>query len=413
MAHHPHFFTMIKRRIGKKPSVASAVVFVALLLGACVPPPEETTSPGVRTDHALAARVDAAAEKALTHLPIAGLSVAVMRDGRLVLAKGYGYANMAKRIPATADTIYRLGSIGKEFTAAAVLDLAEQGRLSLSDSVSRYLSNVPTSWDRITIRDLLAHTSGLPEGAIAPLLIETGGVGLTRQDLFRLLASQPLIFDPGTGWSYSNAGYLLAGMVIERVTGIRSEEYLANRMLRRLGLTDTFPCPDEQPENRRWAHGYEVQEGNWLRVLRLGRPPALVDPRPINMEIVSSAGGLCSSAATLVRWPDLLRSSLLEPSSFRQMTKPTVLENGRKVAYGLGVQNRRFGSHSALAHGGVINGFVTLLANFPNDDLTVAILVNTLLPEESQTKLVAAEVLSAVFDERGTWYAPFDEVSDR
>jgi CubicO group peptidase (beta-lactamase class C family) len=131
------------------------------------------------------------------------------------------------------------------------------------------------------------------------------------------------------------------------------------------------------------------------------------------MEIVSSAGGLCSSAATLVRWPDLLRSSLLEPSSFRQMTKPTVLENGRKVAYGLGVQNRRFGSHAALAHGGVINGFVTLLAHFPNDDVTVAILVNTLLNEESQTKLVAAEVLSAVFDERGTWYAPFDEISDR
>jgi D-alanyl-D-alanine carboxypeptidase len=383
-------------------------LILVLVLSGCGPRPSETSTTAVEADAALGARMDAAAKGVLREISAAGFSVAVVRDGQPVLAKGYGYADLAERVPAAANTIYRLASITKQFTAAAILHLAEEGQLSLDDQISDYLPDYPASGRRITIRNLLSHTSGLSDVAVIPLLEEAGGVGYTRDQIIDLVASQPLDFEPETGHSYSNVGFMLAGVVIEQVTGTSYADYLTNEVLRPLGLDQTSFCPDEQPRADRWAHGYDLQYGNWPRALRLGRAPAFVDPAPINMEVVSSAGGLCSTVTDLARWPGLLRS-FLDPASHREMSRPTVLSDGTKVPYGLGLQIREFGSHPAVSHGGVVTGFISVVADFPEDGVTVAILVNSRLLNLELGVELANRVLGAVFDEPASqWSDPLE-----
>lgn len=388
--------------------VQFSLILVLVLSGCAGPRPSEISTTGIGTDAALGARMDAAAAGALREIRAAGFSIAVIRDRELVLAKGYGYADLAERVPASANTIYRLASITKQFTAAAILHLAEEGRLSLEDRISDYLPDYPDPGRRITIRHLLSHTSGLSDVAVLPILEEGGGVGYTRDQIIDLVASHPLDFEPGTGHSYSNVGFMLAGAVIEQVTGTTYADYLTSEVLRPLGLEQTSFCPDEQPPADRWAHGYDFQHGNWPRALRLGRAPAFVDPAPINMAVVSSAGGLCSTVTDLARWPGLLRT-FLDPASYREMSEPTVLADGSKVPYGLGLQIREFGSHPALSHGGVVTGFISVVADFPEDGLTVAILVNSrLLNLELGVQLVNW-VLGAVIDEPGSqWSDPLE-----
>jgi D-alanyl-D-alanine carboxypeptidase len=384
-------------------------LILALVLSGCVGPrPSETSTTAVDADSALGARMDAAAAGALREIRAAGFSIAVVRDGQPVLAKGYGYADLAERVPASANTIYRLASITKQFTAAAILHLAEEGKLSLEDRISDYLPDYPAPGRRITIRNLLSHTSGISDVPVVPILEESGGVGYTRDQIIDLIASQPPDFEPGKGHSYSNVGFMLAGVVIERVTGISYADYLTSEVLRPLGLDQTFFCPDEQPPADRWAHGYDLQYGNWPRALRLGRAPAFIDPAPINMEVVSSAGGLCSTVTDLARWPGLLRS-FLDPASYREMSRPTVLADGTKVPYGLGLQIREFGSHPSLSHGGVVTGFISVVADFPEDGLTVAILVNSRLLNLELGVQLANRVLGAVFDEPASqWSDPLE-----
>ncbi len=389
-------------------SKSRLAVVLALMSAACAAQPGEISTTAVEADQAMGARVDTAAADALREIAAAGFSVAVVRDGRLVLAKGYGYANLAERVPASATTIYRLASITKEFTAAAILHLAERGRLSLDDPIGDYLPDYPGDGQRITIRQLLSHTSGLSDASVLPLLEESGGVGIDRNELIDLVAAQPLDSEPGAEHSYSNVGYILLGILIEHVTGRAYADYIEKEILRPLGLDRTFQCPDEQRPDNGWAHGYDIQYGNWPRALRLGRPPAFIDPPPIDMGVVSSAGALCSTATDLARWPGLLRS-FLDPGSFREMSRPTVLADGTEVPYGLGLQIRRFGSHPALSHGGVVNGFVSLLAEFPDDDLSVAMLVNTRLLNLEQGLELANRVLRAVFDEpTSEWSDPLE-----
>ena len=384
------------------------VLILVLALSGCVEPgPSEKSTTAVETDIALGDRVDAAAAIALREIHAAGLSIAVVRHGQLVLAKGFGYADLSERVPVSADTVFRLASITKEFTAAALLHLQEEGELSLDDRIGDYLPNYPAAGQRITIRDLLSHTSGLSDVAVIPIF-EEGGVGYTRERIIDLVASQPLDFEPGTGHSYSNVGFIIAGMVIEEAAGTTYGDYVTDEILEPLGLEQTRFCPDEQPADARWAHGYDPQHGNWSRALRLGRPPALVDPAPINMELVSSAGGLCSTVTDLARWPGMLRS-FLHPAAYREMSRPTVLADGTTVPYGLGIQIREFGSHPAVSHGGVVAGFVSIVADFPEDDVTVAILVNTRLLNLGLGVQLADRVLGAVFDEPGSrWRDPLD-----
>lgn len=379
-----------------------------LLLAAALVPawsPDAAAPEGDRivSDPALAARIDEVATRALDGLQMAGMSVAVRQHGELAFAAGYGYSDVVRRVPAEPHTLYRLGSIGKTFTAASVLLLAQEQRLALDDSIATHLPHVPSHLSDVRVRHLLSHTSGLDESAIGPELEATGGVGLDPDEILDSALSRRLLFEPGSQWLYSNAGYMLVGNLIERVTGTTSGDHIARSVLEPIGLHDTRSCPDEPPVDENWAQGYEVDQRNLSRVIRLGRRPGLSSASPISMAVVGAAGSLCSDVVDLVRWPEVLETQLLEPETFAEMRAATRLSDGTAVGYGLGLQLRQYGRHRALGHSGVINGFVTILAHFPDDETTVALLVNTSLSEEDARALFE-EVVAATFDEpRTAW----------
>lgn len=359
----------------------------------------------VRLDQDLAARMDDVADRSLKESNLAGFSVAVARRGTVVFADGYGFADLPGGVSASVDTVYGIGSITKQFTAAAVLQLQEEGKLALDDDIHTYLPDYPTDGQRITIHQLLSHTSGIPELTTQRSYPETPEASVTREAIMRDVLSLPLDFVPGSEWRYSNSGYVLAGMIIERVSGLSYATYLKDRVLGPLGLRDTSVCPDDR-SSAPYAEGYEQQTGNWTRAMHLGQPLSLVVAGPVDMNIASSAGAGCSTVIGLLAWTDALRSGrVVGPASYRLMTTPTTLADGSTVPYGLGFFLRQFGTHRAIIHGGIIeNGFVGVLGDFPDDGLTVAILANTFIPDPEP---ILGRILGEVFDEpAATWDVP-------
>jgi CubicO group peptidase (beta-lactamase class C family) len=269
---------VIVKRVFRLPAVLAVVVLLTLAVTSFGPPlmrPElraagSSTSgaPVVRADSDLAARIDDVAERLLGETNVAGFSVAVARRGTVVFADGYGFADLREGVPASADTVYGIGSITKQFTAAAMLRLQEQGRLALDDEFHRFLPDYPSTGKPITIRQLLSHTSGIPELTAQPSYGDAADAAVRREAIMREVLSLPLDFAPGTQWRYSNSGYVLAGMIIERVTGLSYDTYLTERLLGPLGLRHTSVCPDRS--SAPYARGYEQERGNWTRAIRLG-----------------------------------------------------------------------------------------------------------------------------------------------
>lgn len=358
---------------------------------------------GVESGIPMAARIDDAAEQFLDGTLVAGFSVAVSQGKERVFANAYGYSDLRHRSRAEVDTIYRTGSVGKQFTAATILQLENERHLSLDDEISQLLPEYP-QFKGITVRQLLNHTAGLRELNGIPEFARSQGVGMTSEQVLKLIASQPREFDAGTKWSYSNSGYVVAGAVIEKLTGVPAAEFMVEGILRPLGLTHTSDCSLSSVRSQT-AVGYDLQEdGGWHRAVRLGRPPAMTSARNINLEIVSSAGGFCSTPSDLLRWTDSLhQGDVLETDYVDQMVSVTTLPDGTRVPYGLGIQIRKFGSHTAVGHAGIIWGYNAVVAHFPNDDISVALMINTNLSEPDGMRLWAS-ILAAVFGEApGEW----------
>src|ERR1051326_1167884 len=181
------------------------------------------------------AYVNAQREKA--HVP--AISVAVVRDGKLVFAKGYGMANLELGVPATKDTVYELLSVSKQFTAAAVLMLVEAGKVNLDAKLADYLPDTPASWSEVTVRHLLSHTSGIMDYTDIPPFFENIRQDATPEELLKPVKARPLLFAPGTRWRYSNSNYYLLGLLIEKVSGQKLADFLEERLFKPLGMTAT------------------------------------------------------------------------------------------------------------------------------------------------------------------------------
>ena len=368
-------------------------VSLSFLLVACVRFGE--AGPAAPQGAGLEARIDAVAQRALEEAPLSGFSVAIARGDRIELAKGYGFADLAAGVPAEADTVYRIGSIGKTFIAAALVRLAEEGRLSLDDPVAELVPDLGID-PRITVRHLLSHTSGLVNLFTLPGFAETQGIGMTRDEVVDWIVSQPLVAEPGERWEYSNTGYLLAGVVLDEVTG-GGPDYISEEIITRAGLGQTFYClSNEGPPKTR---GYHVVGEGWDRLLRLGRPPSFVPAPPVNMPLIATAGTPCSTVTNLVRWLSGLREGeVVSPSSYQMMSDPVPLAGGKTAPYGIGLQIREEGGRLTLGHSGLINGFVGRVQYFPAEDVTIAFLANT-SPPQSPAPLWEA-LMEAVFDGR-------------
>ncbi|MCA9673744.1 MAG: beta-lactamase family protein, partial [Myxococcales bacterium] len=353
--------------------VVRVAVAMALSLAAChhpAPPAAPAVPQTPAAYRELAAKLDALAQAAVDDQahPIAGLAVAVYWHGDPVLVKGYGLADVEARTPMAADARFRIGSVTKQFTAAAIELLALDGKLSIDDPITRFLPDYPTQGQTITIRHLLTHTSGIKNYTDLPWFEEHQATAMPRADLVAQFAAAPLDFTPGARWAYSNSGYYLLGLIIEKASGQPYADFLRDKVLSRAHLGHTGYCAQEQtgPDD---ARGYEAKDG------------ALVPADPLDMAHPYAAGALCSTAADLVAWARALAAGeVVRAATFAEMATPVTLADGTSYPYGFGLGIGELGGHRQISHGGGINGFVSWLVDFPDSDLAIAVLVNTPSP---------------------------------
>jgi ABC-type multidrug transport system ATPase subunit/CubicO group peptidase (beta-lactamase class C family) len=283
-------------------------------------------------------------------------SALVARGDKILFSKGYGFANLEQQIPNTPATEFRIGSITKQFTAAAILLLEEQGKLKIKNPIKDYISDVPAAWDRITIYHLLTNTAGIPNYTDFPEALKMAGVPQTPEQLIALFRNKPLEFIPGTRWAYSNSGYVLLGYVIEKVSGQRYEDFIQQNILKPLGMENSG-CDFDSDLITRRANGYSTD----------GTGPVPY----VHMSFPYSAGTLYSTTGDLLRWEQgLFSGRLLSAASMAKMTKPYL--NG----YAFGLEVKSVNGRKQIAHGGSLSGFNAYLAYFPDSKITVAVLAN-------------------------------------
>ena len=308
---------------------------------------------------ALAFAQDVARMDALVSARVADKSfmgaVLVARGDQVVLSKGYGFANLEWSIANTPSTKFRLGSITKQFTAAAILLLAEQGKLSLDDPLKKHWPNTPPAWDAVTLFHLLTHSSGIPNVTNEASFMQWKMLPSTPEQTIAHIRDKPLEFTPGDRMSYSNSGYVLLGMIVERVSGKGYADFLRDSIFKPLGMNDT---------------GYDVSAAI-LPQRAAGYVPGFSNAPYTDMTVPHGAGGLYSTTEDLLRWTQgLFGGRLLSAASLEKMT--TAYKGD--YAFGVGVTN--VGGRKLISHGGGIEGFNTQLNYYPDSKITVAVLAN-------------------------------------
>jgi CubicO group peptidase (beta-lactamase class C family) len=292
---------------------------------------------------------------------IPGCAAMVRHEGNVMLLAGYGLANLEHNVRVTPETVFQSGSMGKQFTAMAVMMLVEEGKLSLDDLISKYLAT-PSSWSPITVRHLLTHTSGLGDYPEDFSLQKN----YTEADLLKMIISQPLGFAPGEKWTYSNLGYVTLGILIHKVTGEFYGEFLEKRIFASLGMKNTRIINEADIIPHR-AAGYAFKGG------------ALKNQEWVAPSVNTTAdGSLYFTVEDIAKWDEALEAKkLLSPAGFEQMWTPVKLNNGSTAPYGFGWGIRKSDSgHAVLEHGGAWQGFATNIARYPDDRLSVAVLCN-------------------------------------
>ena len=304
------------------------------------------------------------------HVP--GLSLAVVRNGRVVKATGYGVANLELNSPATPQTVYEIGSNTKQFTATAIMMLVEEGKIRLDDSVTKYFPGAPDWWQPITIRHLLSHTSGIQNHVAVPrylgafktnLLMETTP---GRDELLQMFFKLPSEFKPGATWSYDNTGYYLLGIIVEKASGKDFWQFLNERIFRPLGMTSTRNT-DTRPLVANRAAGYE-----WVK--------DRFENRPVLAPFIAfSAGSILSTVEDLARWDAALHTEkLLKRSTLEQMWTANKTNDGAaaSIDYGFGWFLDSYHGHRIVQHSGGTPGFSSTIYRFVDDKLSIIILTN-------------------------------------
>lgn len=310
-------------------------------------------------------------------------AILVARDGKVLVSKGYGMADIENDVPNTPETKFRLGSLTKQFTAAAVLLLQERGKLSVQDSICKYVAPCPEAWQPVTLHHLLSHTAGVPNFTNFnqfPDYVKTKRDPTTVEALINRFRERPLDFKPGEDWRYSNSGYVLLGHVVEKASGKSYESFLRENIFEPLKMTNTgYDHADEIVKRR--AHGYAPGPGG-----------DLVNASYIDMSVPFAAGGLYSTVGDLYLWDQALYGErLLKKASLDAMF--TVVRN--EYGYGYGV-NKLF-NRAHATHGGGIEGFATSIHRFPDDRVTVIVLSNN---ESARSGPIARDLAAIAFGEK-------------
>jgi len=308
--------------------------------------------------------IDTIVGQVLTETAAPSVSLALVKDGRVAYVKAYGNARLDPATPARPEMHYSIGSVSKQFLAAAILLLAEDGKLSLDDPVARYLPDL-TRANEVTIRELLSHTSGYqdyyPLDYVAPFMLKP----VTASEILDRWARKSLDFEPGTRRQYSNTNFVAAGRIVERVTGMPLMAFLEARIFKPLGITDALDLA-QHPLSASDAAGYT----------RFATAPVRPVP-PEGPGWLFAAGELGLTARDLALWDiSLMDHKLLKPASFDAMTTPVRLKNGAPTDYGLGIGIVNADNHPKLAHGGAVSGFVTENTLWPDARAAIVVFAN-------------------------------------
>jgi D-alanyl-D-alanine carboxypeptidase len=310
------------------------------------------------------AKIDQAAADALQRTGVPSASVAVVKDGKIAYVKAYGDAKLDPRVPADAKMRYSIGSISKQFTAAALLMLQEEGKLSLDDKVGKYIPDL-TRANEVTIRQLLSHTSGYqdywPQDYVMPGMLKP----VTAQQIMNTWAKKPLDFDPGTKWQYSNTNYVIAGAIAEKVAGMPLWQFLQRHIFKPLGMTSAYDIDKAK-----------LTESDPTGYYRFALGPLHPAPKE-GPGWLFAAGEIAMTAEDLAKWDiSVMDQRLLKPASYRQMETDTLLASGLSTRYGLGVSVSTSNGRRIISHSGEVSGFTAQNTIFPDDRDAIVVLTN-------------------------------------
>ncbi len=329
-------------------------------------------------EETLAARIDAVmAEVYKPGDP--GAAIIVRKDGRTIFRKGYGMADLELGVPVDPGMVFRLGSITKQFTAVAVLLLAQEGQLGLQDEITKFLPDYPTQGKRITVEHLLTHTSGIQSYTDMPEWLPLWRKDFTLKELIDFFKDKPMQFDPGKSWAYNNSGYILLGAIIEKVSGKTYANFVEERIFKPLGMKGSYYDNTERIIPRR-IPGYQTGQGGFVNA------PYLSMTQPY------AAGSLASTVDDLAVWSDaVFAGKLVRREWLDRAFTPYRLANGESAGYGYGWSVGDFAGRRSIEHGGGINGFTSYEMTFPEDGLFLAILTNSAIegrdPEPRAVKI--------------------------
>jgi D-alanyl-D-alanine carboxypeptidase len=332
-------------------------------------------------------QIDRAVSDVLNRTGAPSASIAIVQDGRLVYAQAYGQARLEPPLRATAEMRYSIGSVSKQFTAAAILLLAEERKLSLNDHVGRWLPGLTRAND-VTIRQLLSMTSGYqdfwPQDYVMPGMLND----TTAQQIVDGWARKPLDFDPGTRWQYSNTNYVIAGMIVERAAGRPLLALLRDRVFAPLGMRSVVNTDEAA-----------LGPADPMRYMRF----ALAPPRPAPKEgrgWMFAAGELAMTASDLAAWDiSVIKRSVLRPQSYRELETEVLLANGAGTGYGLGVNVGTISGRRRISHTGEVSGFTARNDIYPDDRAAVAVLTN--LDATSASSDIATRMAKTLFAAAG------------
>ncbi|HEY4838863.1 MAG TPA: serine hydrolase domain-containing protein [Candidatus Acidoferrales bacterium] len=332
------------------------------------------------------ARVDRIAQQVLGDTGVPSASIAIVLDGQIFYVHAYGNARLNPTVPARPEMAYSIGSVSKQFTSTAMLMLAEQGKLSLDDKVAKYLPSL-TRANEVTIRELLSHTSGYqdywPQDYVPPFMTRP----ITATEILEVWARKPLDFDPGTKWQYSNTNYVIAGVIIEKVSGEPLLQFLQEHVftplkMRGIENVDLKALPETD------ATGY----------MRYALGPPRVAPKE-GPGWLFAAGELAMPAEELAKWDiGILQETLLKHATYKEMETEVKLKDGGATGYALGLSTGDVDGHKALRHGGEVSGFTSQNYIFPDDHAAIVVLTNQ--DASGAAGMIGRQIASLILDNR-------------
>ena len=306
-------------------------------------------------------KVDDFVRSEMDRQKIPGVSLAVVRNGKPIIVKGYGLANVEHQVPVKPETVFQSGSVGKQFTATAIMLLVEDGKIKLDEKIGTYLGEVPENWANITVRHLLTHTGGMTD---YPRDFDFRR-DYTEEEILRRAKEIPVAFKPGEKWQYSNLGYVTLGILIGKVTGKFYGDFLQERIFKPLGMT-TARVLNEADIIPNRAMGYRLVQGQL-------KHQEWVSPT-IN---TTADGSLYMTALDMIKWDEALgNGKLLKPAGLAEMWTPVSLNVGKKHGYGFGWALRDVNGKRVIEHGGAWQGFKSHIARFGENELTVIVFAN-------------------------------------